>query len=64
MKKEEQLTKKIDEDAANVHAVDDDYVHWLWTSIVSLSTSVHSYLSQPAFYTRAYTQAGTAVKIE
>ena len=63
MKKEEQL-KKIDEDAANVHAVDDDDVHWLRTSIVSLSASIHSYLSQPGFYTRAYTQAGTAVTIE
>ena len=57
-----------DEDAANVHAADaaadDDDVHRLWTSIVSFSATVHSYLSQPAFYTRAYTQTGTAIAIK
>ena len=45
-------------------SADDDDVHRLGTSIVSISASVHSYLSQPAFYTCAYTQAGTAITIE
>ena len=44
MKKEEQLKKKIDEDAANAHAADVDDVHCLWTHIVSLCASVQSYL--------------------
>ena len=63
MKKEEQLKKKIADEVA-ADAADDDDAHWLWTSIISLSASIHSYLSQPGFYTHAYTQAGTAVTIE